>query len=90
MRQALQVRCWKCQEVFTMSAEPQLDPPSLNLVDVQVSCPYCGVANRVTVPADQVRIITVHRGEGSGAAVDLSQPGALLDFVFDGQQPADS
>lgn len=89
MRQALQVRCWKCQEVFTMSAEPQLDPPSLNLVDVQVACPYCGVANRVTVSADQVRIITVDRG-GSGAAVDLSQSGALLDFVFDGQPPADS
>ena len=86
MRQLLQIRCWKCQEIFTMSAEMETDPPGANRVDVLVPCPYCDTANRVTVSPDQVRIVTVHRG--AGAAVDLSQSDALYDQIFDGQEPA--
>ena len=87
MKQLLQIRCWKCHDVFTMSAELNTDPPGANLVDVLVPCPYCGKANRVTVSQEQVRTVTVHRG---GAAVDLSQPDALREQVFDGQEPVDS
>jgi hypothetical protein len=85
MKQLLQIRCWSCHDVFTISAEPEAtDPPSANLIDVSVPCPYCAKANRVTVSQEQVRTVTVHRG---GAAVDLSQPDALREQVFDGQEP---
>ena len=83
MKQLLQIRCWSCHEVFTMSAEPQTDPPSANLVDVSIPCPYCSKANRVTVSQEQVRTVTVDKG---GTAVDLSQPDVLREQVFDGQE----
>ena len=82
MKQLLQIRCWSCHDVFTMSAELNTDPPSANLVNVLVPCPYCAKANRVTVSQEQVRTVTVDKG---GAAVDLSQPDALREQVFDGQ-----
>ena len=82
MKQLLQIRCWSCHDVFTMSAELNTDPPGANLVDVLVPCPYCSKANRVTVSQEQVRTVTVDKG---GAAVDLSQPDALREQVFDGQ-----
>ena len=88
MKQLLQIRCWNCHDVFTMSAELNTDPPGANLVDVLVPCPYCGKANRVTVSQEQVRTVTVHRG--GGTAVDLSQPDALREQVFDGLEPVDS
>ncbi len=88
MKQLLQIRCWSCHDVFTMSAELNTDPPSANRVDVSVPCPYCAKANRVTVSQEQVRTVTVHRR--SGAAVDLSQPDALREWVFDGLEPVDS
>ena len=62
MKQLLQIRCWNCHDVFTMSAELNTDPPGANLVDVLVPCPYCAKANRVTVSQEQVRTVTVHRG----------------------------
>jgi hypothetical protein len=70
-----------------MSTELKTDPPGADRVDVLVPCPYCGKANRVTVSQDQVRTVTVPKG---GAAVDLSQPDARREQVFDGQEPADS
>ena len=85
MKQLLQICCWQCQQVFTMSAELNTDPPDVNLVNVLVPCPYCAKANRVTVSQEQVRTVTVHRG--GGAAIDLSQPDALREQVFDGQEP---
>jgi len=87
MKQLLQIRCWNCHDVFTMSAEPETDPLGANRVDVLVPCPYCGKANRVTVSQEQVRTVTVDKG---GTAVDLSQPDVLREQVFDGQEPVDS
>ena len=84
MKQLLQIRCWSCHDVFTMSAELNTDPPDVNLVNVLVPCPYCDKTNRVAISQEQVRTVTVHRG---GAAVDLSQPDALREQVFDGQEP---
>ena len=86
MRQLLQIRCWKCRDIFTMRAELETDPSGANWVDVLVPCPHCDTANRVTLSPDQVRTVTVHKGVG--AAIDLSQPDALYDWIFDGQEPA--
>ena len=87
MKQLLQIRCWNCHEVFTMSAELNTDPPGVNLVDVLVPCPFCDKDNRVTVSQEQVRIVTIDKG---GAAIDLSQPDALREQVFDGREAAAS
>ncbi len=62
MKQLLQIRCWNCYDVFTMSAELNTDPPGANRVNVLVPCPYCAKPNRVTVSQEQVRTVTVHRG----------------------------
>jgi hypothetical protein len=90
MRQALKVKCYHCQDIFTLTAEMEADPPSANRVNVLVPCPFCDNDNQVTVWEDQIRAVTIHRGEGADRAVDLSQPGALLNQVFQGQAPTDS
>jgi hypothetical protein len=59
-------------------------------VDLLVACPFCSTDNRVKVEEHLLKTVTVHRGDSSGTAVDLSQRGALLNYVFDGQKPTTS
>jgi len=88
MRQAIQVECWNCRTVFTMSAEPSTgDGP---LVDVAVPCPFCNSLNKITIRADQVKTNTLYKGSGKAGKPDLSQPGALLDQVFPGVEPPET
>ncbi|NMQ19515.1 hypothetical protein E4P82_10105 [Candidatus Competibacter phosphatis] len=85
MRQALQVKCWKCKDAFTMSAEPsrKLGP----LVEAKISCPFCEAINQVTVRAGQLKSVILYRDGESVEAVDLDKPGALLGQVFEGTPP---
>lgn len=87
MRQAINIKCWSCKEVFTTSAEPAAQPSPL--VDTVVPCPLCGTSNRITIRAGKVASKTLYRGENAAESLDLSRPGALLDRVFDGEKPAD-
>lgn len=85
MRQALQVKCWKCKDAFMMSAEPsrKLGP----LVEAKISCPFCEAINQVTVRAGQLKSVILYRDGESVEAVDLDKPGALLGQVFEGTPP---
>jgi hypothetical protein len=76
MRQALKVKCYRCQDIFTLAVEMEADPPSANRVNVLVPCPFCDNDNQAKVWEDQLRTVNIHRGEGAGTAVDLSQPGS--------------
>lgn len=82
MRQALKIKCWKCGEVITMSAEVSRKPGPL--VEAALPCPFCGTANQVIVRANQVKSSVLYRDGQSGEAVELEKPGALLSQVFDG------
>lgn len=85
MPQVLQVKCWKCKDAFTMSAEPsrKLGP----LVEAKISCPFCEAINQVTVRAGQLKSVILYRDGESVEAVDLDKPGALLGQVFEGTPP---
>ncbi len=87
-RQALNIKCWKCEEVFTMSAEVSNKPGPL--VEKAVSCPFCKTTNQVTVRADQVKSIVLYRDSESVEAVELEKPGALLGQVFAGAPPVET
>ena len=82
MRQALKIKCWKCGEVFTMSAEVSHKPGPL--VEAALPCPFCETTNQVTVRADQVKSGVLYRDGQSVEAVELNRPGALLGQIFDG------
>jgi phage FluMu protein Com len=86
MRQALEIKCWKCREVFTMGAEVSRKPGPL--VEVAIPCPFCQTTNQATVRADQVKFTVLYRDGQSAEAVELDQPGAFKDQVFEGTPPA--
>ena len=85
MRQALKIKCWKCEKVFTMSAEVsrKLGP----LVETAIPCPFCETINQVIVRADQVKSTVLYRDGQSVDAVELEKPGALLGQIFEGAPP---
>lgn len=85
MRQPLQIKCWKCKEVFTMSAKPSRKPGPL--VEMALPCPFCEAVNQVTVRANQVKSGVLYRDGQTAEAVELDQPGALLGQVFEGTPP---
>ena len=85
MRQALNIKCWKCENVFTMSAEVSHKPGPP--VEKAVPCPFCKTTNQVTVRADQVKSTVLYRDGQTAEAVELEQPGALLGQVFAGTPP---
>ncbi len=89
MRQALKIKCWDCEEVFTPSAEVSTQPGG-PLVNVVVVCLFCNVPNQVTLRANQLQSTTLYRGGDLVETVDLSQPGALLNQVFAGAKPTES
>ncbi len=82
MRQALKIRCWKCREVFTMSAE--ISRKRGPLVEAALSCPFCKTTNQVTVHADQVKSNVLHRDGQAAEMVELEKLGVLLGYVFEG------
>lgn len=82
MRQALKIKCWKCGEVFTMSAEISRKPGPL--VEAAFPCPFCGTTNQVIVRADQVKSSTLYRDGQAAETVELEKLGALLGYVFEG------
>ncbi len=86
MRQALNIKCWKCGEVFTMSAEVSRNPGPL--VEAAIPCPFCKTTNQVTVRAGQMKSTVLYRDGHPAEVVDLDKPGALLGQVFEGQPPA--
>jgi phage FluMu protein Com len=89
MRQALKIKCWKCSEVFTSSAEIS-NVKSGPLVDSVIPCPFCQTSNQVTVHASQVKTATLYRDGEAAETLYLDKPGALLEQVFDGEKTADS
>lgn len=82
MRQALKIKCWKCGEVFTMSAELSQKPGLL--LEAAIPCPFCETVNQVTVRADQVQDTVSYRDGQSVEAIFLERPGALLSYLFEG------
>lgn len=88
MPRALQVKCWKCKDTFTMSAEPsrKLGP----LVEAKISCPFCEAINQVTVRTGQLKSVILYRDGQSAETIELEKPGALLGQVFEGAPPAET
>jgi phage FluMu protein Com len=87
MRQALKIKCWKCEKEFEMSAEVSRKPGPL--VEAAIPCPFCKTTNQVTVRADQVKSTVLYRDGQAVEAVE-EKPGALLGQVFEGQPPAET
>ncbi|MDS4041514.1 MAG: hypothetical protein RKP20_10090 [Candidatus Competibacter sp.] len=87
-RQALNIKCWKCEVVFTMSAKVSNKPGPL--VEAAIPCPFCKTTNQVTVRADQVKSTVLYRNGQSVEAAELDKPGVLLGQVFEGQPPAET
>ncbi|MDS4025725.1 MAG: hypothetical protein RKO25_01840 [Candidatus Contendobacter sp.] len=81
-RQALKVKCWKCEDVFTMSAEVSNKPGPL--VEKAVPCPFCKTTNQVTVRAGQVKSTVLYRDGYSAEVIELNRHGALLGQIFEG------
>jgi len=88
IQQALNIKCWKCGKVFTMSAEVSHKPGPL--VEKAVPCPFCKTTNQITVRADQVKSTVLYRDGQSVEAVELEKPGALLGQVFEGAPPTET
>lgn len=86
--QALKIKCWKCEDVFTMSTEVS-NKPGLQ-VEKAVPCPFCKTTNQVTVRAGQVKSTVLYRDGQSVEAVELEKPGALLGQVFAGAPPVET
>lgn len=82
MRQALNIKCWQCGEVFTMSAKLSQKPDSR--VEAAAPCPFCQAVNQVIVRAEQVQATVSYKDGQSLEAVSLEKPGALLSYIFGG------
>ncbi|MDS4028521.1 MAG: hypothetical protein RKO66_00370 [Candidatus Contendobacter sp.] len=82
MRQALNIKCWKCEKVFTMSAELSQKPDLL--VEAETPCPFCQAVNQVIVRADQVQATVSYKDGQSVRTLELDGPGALLGQIFKG------
>ena len=88
MRQALNIKCWKCEKIFTMSAEVSRKPGPL--VEAAIPCPFCKTTNQVTVRADQMKSTVLYRDGQAVEAVELDKPGALLGQAFEGTPPVET
>ncbi|HRC73541.1 MAG TPA: hypothetical protein PK880_13565 [Candidatus Competibacter sp.] len=85
MRQPLKIKCWNCENVFTISAELSRKPDLL--VETEVPCPFCEAANQISIDTDQVKSGVSYRDGQSSEAIDFSRPGVLLDRIFKGVPP---
>jgi phage FluMu protein Com len=89
MQKTLDLKCWKCQEVFSFTTQIASGEAPDNKVEVIKPCPFCETNNRFTLREDEINTITLHKGAGKENSTGFPQPeDPFWEQIFTGKPPA--